>query len=328
MSEASLSVLVLAGGISHERDISLRSGRKVADALTTAGHRVTLRDPDAHLLALLHTERPDVVFPALHGASGEDGSLLALLEAHDIPTVGSSSNAARQAWNKPIASTMARAAGLAVPDSIVLSHDAFRELGAPAVLDVVRNAIPGRLVVKPAQGGSAQGVCLVDPADLARGMVTAFNYADVAVVERCIAGTEVAVVVVDAPEGPTALIPTEIQPNSGVYGFEARYNAGETTFFTPARLPANQLAAVQDAAVRAHQALGLRDFSRIDFIVDDAGIPWFLEAAVFPGMTETSVLPLAFAAASSSESDMYSRFVAAARARHTPTSPTASQSEK
>ena len=103
-----LHVVVLAGGISHERDVSLRSGRRVADALRAAGHRVVLRDPDAGLLPFLANERPDVVFPALHGSSGEDGSLLELLAALGVPTVGSSAAAARRAWSKPVASSLGK----------------------------------------------------------------------------------------------------------------------------------------------------------------------------------------------------------------------------
>lgn len=310
-----LYVVVLAGGISHERDVSLRSGRRVADALSAAGHRVVLRDPDAGLLPYLATERPDVVFPALHGSSGEDGSLLDLLAALGVPTVGSSGASARRAWSKPVASSLVADAGLAVPESVVLSHEAFRELGASSVLRVVREALEGDLVVKPGSGGSAQGVTILgDVNDLPRAMVEAFTYDDIAVVERRIFGTEVAVAVIDTGEGPRALPAVEIEPTDGVYGFEARYNAGETTFYAPSRLTASMVDAVSDAAILAHRTLGLRDLSRVDFIVDTAGRPWFLEANVLPGLTETSLVPLAIAASGSDTATVYS---ALARAAHT-----------
>ncbi|PWC05955.1 D-alanine--D-alanine ligase family protein [Agromyces badenianii] len=317
MSDSSgLYVVVLAGGISHERDVSLRSGRRVADALTAAGHRVVLRDPDAGLLPFLASERPDVVFPALHGSSGEDGSLLELLAAIDVPAVGSSGAAARRAWSKPVASSLLAAAGVAVPESIVLSHESFRELGASSVLRVVRSAIEGDLVVKPASGGSAQGVTIVeDPNDLPRAMVEAFTYAEVAVVERRIFGTEIAIAVVDTGDGPRALPAVEIEPTAGVYSFQARYNAGETTFYTPSRLADATVAAVSDAAVLAHRTLGLRDLSRVDFIVDADGTPWFLEANVIPGLTETSLVPLAIEASGTSASALYGSLVEAARDR-------------
>lgn len=314
-----LYVVVLAGGISHERDVSLRSGRRVADALTAAGHRVVLRDPDAALLPFLASERPDVVFPALHGSSGEDGALLDLLDSLGLPTVGSSGAAARRAWSKPVASSLIADIGLAVPDSIVLSHEAFRELGAASVLGVVRSALEGDLVVKPSSGGSAQGVSIVaDPNDLPRAMVEAFTYSDVAVVERRVIGTEIAVAVIDTGDGPRALTPVEIEPIGGVYSFQARYNAGETTFYAPSRLDEAVIATVTDAAVREHRALGLRDLSRIDFIVDHDGTPWFLEANVIPGLTETSLVPLAIAASDTDAATVYGALVRAAAARAEP----------
>ena len=311
-----LHVVVLAGGISHERDVSLRSGRRVADALTAAGHRVVLRDPDAGLLPFLANERPDVVFPALHGSSGEDGSLLELLAALGVPTVGSSGAAARRAWSKPVASSLVAEAGLAVPDSIVLSHEAFRELGASSVLKVVRSALEGDLVVKPASGGSAQGVTIVDdPNDLPRAMVEAFTYAEVAVVERRIFGTEVAVAVIDTGAGPEVLPVVEIEPVAGVYSFQARYNAGETTFYAPSRLDEAGVSAVSDAAILAHRTLGLRDLSRVDFMVDAEGRPWFLEANVLPGLTETSLVPLAIEASGTDAATVYDGLVRSAIAR-------------
>jgi len=274
MTSSTLSkVTVLAGGISHERDVSLRSGRRVVDSLTANGIEVELRDPDATLLAHLTSSRPDVVWPALHGASGEDGALRGLLEALDIPFVGSTSAAARLAWDKPTAKELARRAGVRTPRGITLSHDAFRELGAA-------------------------GVPVVDEvAGLPRAMVDAYTYCDDVIVEQKITGTEVAVGVIDTGDGPVALPAVEIVPRSGTYGFEARYNAGETTFYTPARLGAEEATAAARAAVTVHEALGLRHLSRVDLIVDAAGTPWFLEVNVLPGLTETSLVPMALDAA-------------------------------
>jgi D-alanine-D-alanine ligase len=317
MSESTgLSIVVLAGGISHERDVSLRSGRRVADALTQAGHRVELRDPDAGLLPYLAERRPDVVFPALHGSSGEDGSLLELLAALGVPTVGSTGAAARRAWSKPVASSLVAQAGLAVPESIVLSHESFRELGASSVLRVVRAAMQGDLVVKPASGGSAQGVSIVeDPTELPRAMVEAFTYAEVAVVERRIVGTEIAIAIVGTDGDARALTAVEIVPTTGVYSFQERYNAGETTFFAPSRLDDATVASATDAALLAHRTLGLRDLSRVDLIVDAQGTPWFLEANVLPGLTETSLLPLAIEASDTDAADVYDALVRGAVAR-------------
>jgi D-alanine-D-alanine ligase len=288
------SVLVLAGGISHERDISLRSGRLVADGLEANGVAVTIADPDATLVEKLLADKPDVVWPVLHGASGEDGALRSLLEMMGISYVGSPSAATRLAWDKPSAKTMVERAGVATPESISLSRDAFRELGAESVLEVVSDTLGFPVVVKPSRGGSAQGVSWVNSLDeLRRAMVHAFTYSDDALIERQIIGTEVCVGIIDTGDGPTALPSVEIDPVNGHYTFEARYTAGETRFFSPARRDETTLATAAEHALLVHSTLGLRDLSRIDFIVDEAGAPWFLEASVMPGLTETSTVALA-----------------------------------
>ncbi len=292
------TVVVLAGGISHERDVSLRSGRQVADRLKEHGITVILRDPDASLLAYLDETRPDVVWPALHGASGEDGALRGILEFMGIPFVGSTSDSARLAWDKPTAKVLVARADVQTPRSISLSRDAFRELGAASVLDSFADRLPAPIVVKPAQGGSAQGVTLVDErAQLPSAMVNAYTYCDVALVEQRILGTEIAIGIIDTGDGPLALPAVEIEPLSGVYSFEAKYNAGETRFYTPARLDEATSARAAASALAAHRALGLRHLSRIDLIVDADGVPWFLEANVLPGLTETSLFPMALEAA-------------------------------
>jgi D-alanine-D-alanine ligase len=306
-------VVVLAGGISHERDISLRSGRRVADSLTEQGITVELRDPDATLLDFLRDDRPDVVWPALHGASGEDGALRGLLDFIGVPYVGSRADAARLAWDKPTAKVIVGRAGVSTPKSITLTRDAFRELGANSVLASISDELPIPVVVKPAQGGSAQGVTLVeDIADLPRAMVDAYTYCDVALIEQKIVGTEIAIGIIDTGDGPVALPAVEIQPLSGVYSFEARYNAGETRFYTPARLPEDTTERAAAAAITAHTALGLRHLSRVDIIVDAAGTPWFLEANVLPGLTETSLLPQALEAAGHDLGWVYSALADAA----------------
>lgn len=306
-------MVVLAGGISHERDVSLRSGRRVADSLLEHGIEVELRDPDSSLLGYLRDNRPDAVWPALHGASGEDGALRGLLEFLGIPFVGSRSESARLAWDKPTAKTLVARAGVPTPRSITLPRDAFRELGADAVFDAIHDELPLPLVVKPAQGGSAQGVTIVeDAAGLPRAMVDAYTYSDVTIIEQRIAGTEIAVGIIDTGEGPVALPAVEIEPLSGVYSFEARYNAGETRFYTPARIVDDVAARAASAALEAHTALGLRHISRVDMIIDGAGTPWFLEANVLPGLTETSLVPLALEAAGHDLGWVYSKLAEAA----------------
>lgn len=308
-----LTIAVLAGGISHERDVSLRSGRRVADELSAAGHTAILRDPGAGILDWIVETAPDVVWPALHGASGEDGALQALLRGRGIPYVGSHAEAAVLAWSKPVAKSLVARAGLATPEWLALPRETFTELGAGAVLGEVARAIGTPAVVKPSQGGSAQGVTIVDEeSQLPRAMVDAYTYSDVALIERKVEGTELAVTVIDTGDGPRALPAVEIEPLSGVYSFEARYNAGETTFYTPARVSDDVARSAAETAVAIHELLGMRHISRIDLIVSADGVAWFLDANMLPGLTETSLAPLAIGAAGLELSAVYAELAFAA----------------
>jgi D-alanine-D-alanine ligase len=311
-------VVVLAGGLSHERDVSLRSGRRVAEALRAVGVDVELKDADANLLATLQAEPPAVVFPALHGTSGEDGSLRDVLELLDLPYVGARATACRVAFDKPAAKAIVSAGGLRTPESVALPQATFRDLGAGKVLELIVARLGLPLFVKPARGGSALGCALIERAEqLPEAMVGCFAYGDTALIEHFVPGTEVAVSVIDTGSGPIALPAVEIVPDSGVYDYQARYTAGMTEFFVPARLSGEAAAAVAAVAVTAHRALGLRDISRTDLIVDSEGIPWFLEVNVAPGLTETSLLPQSAAAAGLDVGALYRDLlhVAAARTR-------------
>jgi len=291
-------VLVLAGGLSHERDVSLRSGRRVAEALRDQGLEVELRDVDATLLPLLREDRPDCVVPLLHGETGEDGALRELLELSGTPYVGSRPEACRTAFDKPVAKTVVAAAGLRTPYAVTLPHQTFRELGASAVMELLLAGVGLPLVVKPTRGGSALGISVVrEAAALPQAMVTAFAYGDTALVERFVVGREVAVPVLDTGAGPAALPAVGIEPDGGFYDYTARYTAGSTEFSVPAALDDAVAAECARVAVQAHRALGLRHLSRSDLIVDDAGAVHFLEVNVAPGLTETSTVPLALQAA-------------------------------
>ncbi len=293
-----MAIIVISGGLSHERDVSLRSGRRVAQALRDRGLAVVETDVNADLVRLIQETPDPVVVPMLHGGLGEDGALREVLGVLGVPFVGATAAASRMTFDKSIATAVVRAAGLAAPRQLALPQDIFRELGAPAILNAIGEQLGYPLMVKPAKSGSALGATKVDSADaLPSALVAAFAYGPMAVIEEFLAGTEVAVTVLDTPEGPTALPPVEIRPASGVYDYESRYTAGATRFVTPAALPAEQLSAAKDLAVAAHRALGLRHFSRIDIIVTADGVPHFLEGNVAPGMTETSLAPLEFEAA-------------------------------
>lgn len=310
-------VLVLAGGLSHERDVSLRSGRRVAEALRQAGVDVEQRDADAGLLAVVRADPPAVVFPLLHGVHGEDGAIQEVLSLAGLPYVGSEPQACRQSFDKPVAKSIAERAGVATPPSAVLSQSTFRELGAAVLLGAIVDQFGLPLVVKPTRGGSALGTSVVRSADdLPAAMVECFAYGEPALIEQWIDGTEVAVSVVDTGEGPRALPAVEIVPESGIYDYHARYTAGATEFFVPARLTPSTAHRVAQAAITAHEALGLRDLSRTDLIVDAAGTPWLIDVNVAPGMTETSLLPQSVQAAGLDLGVLARDLLVAAVARH------------
>lgn len=294
-----MHVLVLAGGLSPERDVSIRSGRRVAEAVRSARSEFTVEesDVDVNLLSRISGDRPDCVVLELHGAAGEDGSIRDVLAALEIPFVGSSAEASRIAFDKPAAATLLNRAGIHTPKSMALPHATFRELGAAGVMDAIVARLGLPLVVKPAKGGSALGASVVRAAsELPAAMVGAFAYGEVAYVEQFIDGTEVAISVLDVGE-PRALPVVEIVPDGGFYDYQARYTAGSTEFFVPARLPQSHLDSAATTAVQAHEVLGLRDWSRTDAIIDADGVVWVLEVNVAPGMTETSLFPQSLAAA-------------------------------
>lgn len=309
-------MLVLAGGLSYEREVSLRSGRRVLDALRAVGLEAEMRDADATLLPILDADPPNAVIIALHGATGEDGSLRGVLDLCGVPYIGCDARSARLAWDKPSAKAVLRESGIPTPDWVALPHDRFSELGAVAVLDRIVDRLGMPLMVKPAQGGSGLGAAVVRRADeLPAAMVGCFAYDTTALVERYVPGVDVAVSVVDTGEGPQPLPPVEIVPRGGVYDYAARYTAGLTTWHVPARLQPATADRVAEVAVAAHRALGLRDLSRVDLIVDEHGDPHVLEVNVSPGMTETSLLPMAVQAAGLDLGDLLARLVVRATER-------------
>lgn len=310
-------IVVLAGGLSHERDVSLRSGRRVAQALRDQGREVIESDVTADLLGTLGGLSDPVAFPVLHGGVGEDGGLQQVLSLLDIPYVGSEPAACRRSFNKAVGGPLAERAGLARPRMAALPHDMFRELGAAAIMGALASHLGLPLVVKPARSGSALGCSKVDQlSELPAAMVQAYSYGDLAVIEEFVAGTEVAVTVVELDGQPIALPAVEIRPTSGLYDYSARYNAGETRFVVPAELDPQTADACAELAVAAHQVFGLRDLSRADIIVAADGVPKLLETNVAPGMTETSLMPQAVEAAGFDFGLLCAQLVDNAWARH------------
>ena len=293
ISEDELRIAIIAGGLSHERDVSIRSGNRVASALRHSGHTVIVLDVDATLVAKLRAFGPDVVWPLVHGGAGEDGGLQNILIALGLPYVGTHSDGCQRASFKPTAKGTVRAGGVLTPDSVTLPKAYFSQPGAQEVLGLVADHLGYPVVVKPNQGGSGLGVSYADSADsLRNAMVACFAYDDRALIERYVAGTELAISVVDTGDGPRALPPVEIVTD-GEYDFDARYNPGRSEYFIPARLDEAQTAAVTEVALTVHRTLGLGNISRTDLILDGHGTPWFIDVNVVPGMTSTSLLPLA-----------------------------------
>lgn len=299
-------VAVLSGGTSLEREVSLRSGRRVADALADRGYRVSSLDVDARLVRTLDEGGFDLAFLALHGSAGEDGTIQSLLELVGMPYTGPDVLASSLAWNKPIAQGLYRRAGIAVPDHVVLTQQAFREMGAAAAVDRVAAELGSPLVVKPATGGSSLGLAVVEePERLGQAMLGAFSYAEAVLVERFVNGTEVAVTLLDGEPLPAV----EIRPKEGAYDFAARYTAGATEFHAPARITDEVAAACAAAATTAWAAVGARHVSRADLIIDADGLPWLLELDTCPGLTETSLVPMAAQAAGLAFEDLCERLV-------------------
>lgn len=291
-------VCVLAGGLCPERDVSIRSGRRVAEALREVGLEVEIRDTDSDLLTAWELDPPDVVMPMLHGAVGEDGSLRGILETLNIPFVGPDADSCRVAFDKPIAKTLLRNRGVLTPDWVALPHSVFRELGAPRIIRGIVERFGLPIVVKPARGGSALGVTVVENGEqLPAALVSAFSYSDTVMIEQFVRGVELAISVIEATGVPEALPAVEIHCMNGLYDYQARYTAGLTEFFVPARLPESVALEAAETALIAHEALGLRDLSRTDIIIDSENRPFYLETNAAPGMTETSLLPQSVEAA-------------------------------
>ncbi|MCZ2806924.1 D-alanine--D-alanine ligase [Modestobacter sp. VKM Ac-2983] len=310
-----LRALVLAGGLTFEREVSINSGGQVVEALTRAGVEAEMRDADAELLPGLAAAPADAVFIALHGATGEDGALRAVLDLAGVPYVGSPAAACRLAWDKPAAKSVVRTAGISTPDWVALPHSTFRELGAGAVLDLIVARLGLPLMVKPASGGSSLGVQKVSRVeDLPAAMVSCFAYGDTVMVERFVDGVELALSVIDLGDGPEALPAVEIAPESGVFDYTSRYTPGMTEYHSPARVSDEVAARAAEVALRVHEVLGLAGLSRTDAIVTPDGEVQFLEVNVSPGLTETSMFPMAVEAAGYGLGDVLGRLLARAAA--------------
>ena len=315
-----MRITVLLGGTTAERDVSLASGIRIADALRESGHAVTCVDPAVGMLSgtdeaelrrnaiavtppslevleriaqssfspVLATmpvvREADVVFLALHGGHGEDGTIQALLDLAGVPYTGSGHLASAVAMDKDLSKILFRAAGVPTADWLM----------TPVTDGAVRGQLGLPVVVKPSKQGSTVGLTVVKSWDqLAPAIVEAARYDDEVMIERFIAGREFTVGVL----GDEALPVGEIIAKHEIYDYECKYTAGMAREEFPAKLEAGQTAQVQAYALRAFRALKMRSYARIDFRLGGDGVFYCLEANTLPGMTSLSLIPQAAAAA-------------------------------
>jgi len=292
-------VVVLKGGRSLERQVSLRSGARVEDALQRLGHDVTPVDVGADLIERLDAARPEVAFVALHGRDGEDGTIQELLEILGIPYTGSGILACARAVDKVLTKHLLVEAGIPTPEFFAFNETAFKELGAAEALPAIAGRLDFPVVVKPAGQGSALGIKFArTTADVPAALVAAFSYDSKVLLERHVPGRDLAISVIEGDQGPEALPIVEAVPqDEDFYDFEARYEIGRTAFVCPAELPPEVTARAQEIAVETYRLLGCYGFARIDLMVDESGELFVLEANPIPGLTETSLLPQAADAA-------------------------------
>lgn len=292
-----MNIAILAGGRTPERDVSLRSAHRVLGALVELGHRPEIVDPaEVPLAETLRERSPDLCWLSLHGKEGEDGTVQRLLDLLDVRYTGTAAFDCEIAFDKVLAKDALRRAGVSTPEWITMEAWALRDLGAGAVLGSAVDRVGLPCVVKPSRSGSALGVGFVERgADLPAAVMAALSFSDAAIIESKVVGSEIAVGMIGAPF--ETLPPVEIVPKEGPYDYAARYTAGATEYFAPARLDPEVTAAVGSEATRAAHALSVRDLTRVDLMVDSDNRAWVLEVNVSPGMTETSLLPMAAHAA-------------------------------
>jgi len=295
-----LQVTVMLGGPSAEREVSLATGRAVAAALRSAGHTVHELDPRTPQWNL--PAGTEAVFLALHGTYGEDGTVQRQLDALGVPYTGCDAEASRIAFDKILTKERCRAAGVPTPRSVAL-----RSPAAPLPAEL---ALP--LVTKPACQGSSVGLKFVNtPAEWPAALAEALQFSDQVLVEERILGRETTVGILAGKALPLV----EVRPRSGAYDYQSKYTAGATEYLCPAEFDAAVTARVQTAALAAFRAVGGRDYARVDVMVTAAGQPVVLEVNTLPGMTGTSLLPKAAAAAGISYVDLCERMLELALAR-------------
>ncbi|MGI8902482.1 MAG: D-alanine--D-alanine ligase family protein [Solirubrobacteraceae bacterium] len=307
-------VAVLKGGRSLERQVSLKSGARVQDALQGLGHRVIEIDVGSELVERLSSERPDVAFVALHGRDGEDGTVQELLEVMGIPYTGSGVSACIRASDKVLAKHAMRDQGIPTPDFFAFNETAFKELGVAQALPAVEERLRFPIVVKPAAQGSALGIKFArTPSDVPAALVAAFSYDRKVLLERHVSGRDLAVSIIEEDRAPRVLPIVEAVPEQeDFYDFESRYEIGRTRFVCPATLDPGVSARTNEIALGVYALLGCTGFARVDLMLErESGELYVLELNTVPGLTETSLLPQAADAAGIDFQALVGRILAA-----------------
>jgi D-alanine-D-alanine ligase len=279
--------------------VSLRSAARVEDALEQLGHDVVPIDVDRELVQRLRESDADVVFVALHGRGGEDGTVQEILEILGMPYTGSGVAACIRSMDKVLTKHLLLEQGLPTPDFFAFNETAFRQIGAAEALPAIEERLGFPIVVKPAAQGSALGINFArTPTDVPEALVAAFSYDDKVLLERYVNGRELAVGLLERDGEVEALPIVEARPKEEYFfDFEARYEIGKTDYLCPAELPVELANRIHEIATRVYRLLGCYGFARVDMIMSDDDGPQVLEGQAIPGLTETSLLPQAAEAA-------------------------------
>ena len=302
------------GGRSLEREVSLKSGHRVCEALEAKGFDYISFDVDEQLVDNLIAAKPDVVYIALHGKYGEDGTIQGLLELLGLPYTGPGVYANIVSFDKVLAKEIFVREGIKTPRWLTMSAESFKEMGAAGALDKATEFLGMPIVVKPAGQGSALGIKIAHkPQDLPKALIGALSYDSKVVLEEYIDGTELAISIF-GNNPPKALPIVEIVTKKEFFDFESRYRMGATEYFVPARLSESMSEKLKKISIKTHEALGCRDVSRVDLILAN-DIPYVLELNTSPGMTETSLLPMAAAEAEIDFNDLVEQLVQIALSR-------------
>jgi D-alanine-D-alanine ligase len=313
-----MRVAVLKGGRSLERQVSLRSGGRVEDALQRLGHEVLAIDVGPDLVGRLTESAPEVAFVALHGRDGEDGTVQELLEVMGIPYTGSGVSACIRAADKVLAKHAMRDHGIPTPDFYAFNETALEALGAAQALPAIEERLAFPIVVKPARQGSALGIKFArTPADVPAALVAAFSYDRKVLLERFVSGRELAISILDSGGAPAVLPIVEALPDQeNFYDFEARYEIGRTRFVCPAELPVAVAERASAIALETYSLLGCGGFARVDLMLESSTDELYvLEVNPIPGLTETSLLPQAAEAAGISFDELVERVLGAVAVR-------------